>query len=287
MRASVTLFALIFLVKNSLQDCRSTEALTTCSWDTFTSTKSLHLANYKPHFTVSKGNLEKLPNGALKSMPEITTLQLSANKISRLEEGALEGLGKLKKLNLYDNRLTVIEQKSLTNCNSLEKLDLGMNQIASVDSKALENVQKLVELNLAFNLLKTVPKAINSLPNLQKLRLDNNQISILKAQAFSGLNGLRELWINDNKVAEIELNAFQGLAQLELLNLKANFLTTLNVDDIVDDVRNLQEVSVSLNDFKCDSLKEILDEFRKNHVQVTNGVSKNRNSINGISCKSL
>jgi len=274
-------------IKSSHQSCSSTVAITTCTWDTLKVARPLQVTDYQPYLSFTKGNLEHIPDGAFRLLPLVTVLQLSANKVKTLQEEAFDGLDNLKQLSLYDNRLTTIAQNSLKKCGKLEQLDLGMNKISSVHDKAFEHLNDLEKLNLAFNSLTAVPAAVNSLPNLKILRLDNNAIEFFKAGALSRLNQLKELKINDNKLTRIERDAFKGLISLKKLDLRSNFLVDLSVTDIVEHATDLNEINISINDFTCDKLRKVLADFRKQHVEVARGVSTSSKSVNGITCKPL
>ncbi|XP_066250104.1 leucine-rich repeat-containing protein 4C-like [Euwallacea similis] len=284
------IFLLIFTItiQTSTQSCSSTVAITTCTWDSLNTPKVLNLADYKPHLSFIKGNLENIPKAAFQFFQKVTTLQLSRNRIKTIEDGAFESLDNLKQLNLNDNQLISVGHNTLEHCPALEKLDLSLNKIASVDVKAFNHVSTgLIYLNLAFNALREIPAAVKTLGKLQLLRLDNNQITSLKKNDLSGLERLQELQINDNKLTVIEHNALKSLGHLQQLDIRSNFLTDINVQDFVGDARNLKKISLSLNNFKCSKLKSILEDFSRAQVEVARGVSKSSSSLHGISCRNI
>lgn len=271
--------------KYTHQACSSTVAITTCTWDTIKPNKPLHINDYRTYLSFSRGNLDAVPSSTFKYLPQVTTLQLSYNKIKNLEEDAFLGLQDLKELNLYDNQLKVIEKDIFKYCPKLEKLDLGMNKISNIHEKAFENLARLRQLNLAFNSLKAVPVAINHAPKLEIFSLSNNAIDILKSNVFSDLNKLQQLFVNDNKIATIEKHAFAGLVSLKQLDLGANYLTELDVEDLVNDAAALKSVRLSINDFKCSKLTDIVNQFKRYRIEVPQGGSRSSNTVNGIGCK--
>ncbi|XP_066154857.1 leucine-rich repeat-containing protein 4C-like [Euwallacea fornicatus] len=284
------IFMLLFtsVTQTFTQSCSSTVAITTCTWDSLNAPTALNLADYKPHLSFTKGNLEKVPKGAFKFFQKLTALELSRNRIKTIEDGAFQGLDNLKQLNLNDNQLISIGRNTLKHCPALEKLDLSLNKIAFVDVKAFEHVSTgLIHLNLAFNSLREVPAAVKTLEKLQFLRLDNNQITSFKRNDLSGLERLQELQMNDNKLTVIEHNALKTLGQLQQLDIRSNFLADVNVQDLVGDARNLKKISLSLNNFKCSKLKSILEDFSRAQVEVARGVSRSSSNFHGISCRNV
>ena len=90
--------------------------------------------------------------------------------------------------------------------------------------------------------------------SLKYLYLDNNQISSIGSDAFSGMTSLKDLYLNDNQISSIESSAFSGLVNLEVLYLGGNAsMTRLNLEDAgfsslrffkVDGNTNLTSVSL-------------------------------------------
>ncbi|XP_030754191.1 leucine-rich repeat-containing protein 4B-like [Sitophilus oryzae] len=264
--------------------CTSSVAITTCSWDSLKEHKPLRLDNYKQYLSISKGNLELIPSDSFKFLPQLAILQVKYNKVRKLDDDSFKGLNALQELNLYDNRLTLISSKVFKTLPLLEKLDLGMNKISNIEDGAFDSLSKLKHLNLGFNNLKVIPKTINSLINLQILNLNNNQISSLKANTFTSLKKLETLQLNDNNIQSIERNFFKHFNSLSKLDLSSNYLANLDVEDLKEGAVKLSAIKLSINSFKCDVLSQIVSKFKRYNIEVTRGVSKSKNNIEGITC---
>jgi slit 2 len=55
------------------------------------------------------------------------------------------------------------------------------------------------------------------LPNLVKLDLRRNQITVIEANAFEGASKIQELQMNENKMTEVHNKMFLGLHNLKTL----------------------------------------------------------------------
>lgn len=65
-------------------------------------------------------------------------------------------------------------------------------------------------------------------PYLKTLKLERNQLTIIRRQMFVGLDKLRKLELRFNKIHEIESDALDDLPHLWVLDLSHNKLTTLS-----------------------------------------------------------
>ena len=76
---------------------------------------------------------------------------------------------------------------------------------------------------------------------VQFLRVTNQQIKNLPANAFAGFSSLLEINMHDNEITSIDKDAFKGLQYLSLINLDFNNLT--NFDGALDSLIRLTKVS--------------------------------------------
>ena len=58
---------------------------------------------------------------------------------------------------------------------------------------------------------------ISPVSQLRELRLDSNQLSVIKNGTFEGLDALEVLSLLNNVITSIEAGALQGLPSLEIL----------------------------------------------------------------------
>ncbi|XP_078603924.1 uncharacterized protein LOC144877753 [Branchiostoma floridae x Branchiostoma japonicum] len=87
---------------------------------------------------------------------------------------------------------------------------------------------------------------LQHLPNLTRLYIDNNEITIILSQIFVGLQNLRELYLHNNSISVVEPGSFQHLVELTVLYLHYNRLTSLPSDAFVN-LNKLRTLSISHN----------------------------------------
>ena len=61
-----------------------------------------------------------------------------------------------------------------------------------------------------------------SLPRLQSLLLDHNQINVIQSGVFDNLPSLQNLYLNDNQISILPPNIFKNLSNLKLLYFRNN-----------------------------------------------------------------
>ena len=91
-------------------------------------------------------------------------------------------------------------------------------------SEALTSLPHLAELYLSGNLLKALPNsAFSHFLNLATLELSSSLISTVHIDAFKGLSStLKKLKLADNDLKEIPADAFYGLPKLHVLDIGRN-----------------------------------------------------------------
>ena len=127
----------------------------------------------------------------LSSLPSLTSLDLSSNKISEFSDGSLGQAAKLTKLVLRGNALT--STKGIGACSSLRTLDVGANQLTSLDD--LSTLVALATLTVSSNQLASLA-GVESLPSLTTLDAGANQLAdVAAAAALASVETLRAITI--------------------------------------------------------------------------------------------
>ncbi|XP_070768431.1 toll-like receptor 21 [Enoplosus armatus] len=103
--------------------------------------------------------------------------------------------------------------------------------------------QSAINLTISMNPLKHIPnKSFVPLPNLQHLRIDNNNLTIIDRFAFQNLHRLKSLNVSFNNISELNPFLFKDLHNLTFLSLTNNklkqlpkgiFSTVLNLDTLI------------------------------------------------------
>uniref|UniRef100_UPI00398E89CE toll-like receptor 3 n=1 Tax=Pristiophorus japonicus TaxID=55135 RepID=UPI00398E89CE len=137
----------------------------------------------------------------------------------------------LTSLDLSSNRLTTMPDNSLHWLHSLEYLYLENNNIRRITPKMFAGLENLKSLNLKKGLtVQDIPNKVESiiddysfqgLKNLVYLNLEDNTIASIKAHTFSGLTSLKYLSMYNCLVdlKTISNETFMSLAESPLVNL--------------------------------------------------------------------
>eukprot|EP00058_Branchiostoma_floridae_P003420 XP_002588908.1 hypothetical protein BRAFLDRAFT_89096 [Branchiostoma floridae] len=131
--------------------------------------------------SVTRNNLNHLPENAFTHLQKLEELRLPHNKIARLAVGTFNGLRNLKELALDYNELRVLQRDQLRGLPNLRNLYLEHNAIASVEPDTFVDMPYLEGIYLGHNLLSEFPwDAASRIKSLQSLNLRFNRISVLR-----------------------------------------------------------------------------------------------------------
>ncbi|XP_074097350.1 leucine-rich repeat and fibronectin type-III domain-containing protein hattifattener isoform X2 [Cotesia typhae] len=242
--------------------------------------------------------LEEIPTSSLRSLRNLTVLDLSLNKITKVEDNAFRTL-KLVTLKLSDNEITLAPaafrglEKTLKNLNlkgtkqkkvpealrglkTLAFLDLSQNSIrelpGAAGQKGFEGLDSLTGLNLERNLIQSIgPDAFHGIKNtLSSLSLLNNLIPDFPTAAINSIHDLRVLDIGFNLITELPVNAFANNPSVTLLAIDGNPLSTVPEEALARLNGTLRGLSLGGRFLVCDcKLRWIAQWIRTKDLQVT------------------
>ncbi|XP_078041964.1 leucine-rich repeat and fibronectin type-III domain-containing protein hattifattener [Augochlora pura] len=243
-------------------------------------------------------DITEVPSGTLKTLRNLTVLDLSMNKITRVNDNTFAGL-KLVTLKLSDNEVTLAAgafrtlERSLKNLNlkgtrqkkvpealrglrTLAFLDLSQNSIrelpGSAGTKAFEGLESLTGLNLERNLIQNIGSdAFFGVKNtLSSLSLLNNLIPDFPTAAINSIQDLRVLDIGFNLITILPVNAFQKNPSITLLAIDGNPLSTVPEEALARLNGTLRGLSLGGRFLVCDcKLRWIVDWIKTRDLQVT------------------
>ncbi|XP_077302328.1 peroxidasin [Arctopsyche grandis] len=102
-------------------------------------------------------------------------------------------------------------------------------------------------LDLRFNKIRDIPPgAFSNLKHLTTLLLNNNHLTMLRANTFEGLFNLRYLYLYKNRIHHIDDDAFKGLKNLQQLYLHYNEISAFN-EEVFSHVQNLERLFLQNN----------------------------------------
>uniref|UniRef100_A0A182KGJ7 Uncharacterized protein n=1 Tax=Anopheles christyi TaxID=43041 RepID=A0A182KGJ7_9DIPT len=126
-------------------------------------------------------------------------------------------------------------------------LEFGHNKLRSLEL-CRWNLPKLSLLHLSSNSFVTLPLCFDHIPSLKRLDMSNNLLSNISVQAFAKLDSLVSLDFSSNQITFIELNTPHYPKNLQLLKLRNNRLTSLDLSFVPV---QLLEVNVQRNLISC------------------------------------
>uniref|UniRef100_A0A8C4T4S1 Podocan like 1 n=1 Tax=Erpetoichthys calabaricus TaxID=27687 RepID=A0A8C4T4S1_ERPCA len=291
-------------------DCPTSEAVE-CGGVDLTAFPS-NLSNSIQHLSLQNNRLEEIPYDELSKLTQLKTLNLHNNRLSSagLPDEALLYLGNLQYIYLASNRLTIaprILPRALRivdmAANTLEEifpLTFGEKphlksvylhdnklQSSGLPDSLFNGSDSVSTLILSNNLLSVAPRYLPL--GLNRLHLQNNQISWIPKETFSQQLQLRELYLQNNRLTDpgLEPSTFSKLRSLEYLDLSMNNLTHIPVglpanivilhlgknrissvsEAGVSGIRNLEYLLLQNNVLTADSIHhEAFGKLRKLHT---------------------
>lgn len=279
---------------------------------TITSTAFTHLVNLNT-ITIDNINIKTIKSNTFSSLPLLKTVVLTNNtKLSSLSKKSFNNLIKLNSVQI-DNNLKLkeivqwfvavpnIAKISLQNCaiksiiksgfnelTNLTELNLSQNRLTSIATKRFDPLINLKTLNLAQNKIATISNnAFSQLNNLQSLNLGDNELNKLTSQAFNGLNNLVDLSLIRNLINNLNYESF-ALGNLKTLILEENYITELDVAQLLEKAPQLKTLNIHKNLFLCEHLQVIIDQLDAKEINYNGTKSliepRTVDHINGVVC---
>lgn len=161
---------------------------------------------------LSKGRIFALRQGVFSWLKDVTTIDVSQNRVNQIHKNAFDGLeGHLKMLNLSHNLLGEVYSHTFASLTSLEVLDLSHNHIGVLGHGSFQGLPNLKALFLTGNSLPNLGFPA-PLPKLQYLLLNDNKLSSARSLALFARN-IKYLNIKENRLTNLE-DVHVFLAQL-------------------------------------------------------------------------
>ncbi|KAG8201685.1 hypothetical protein JTE90_012750 [Oedothorax gibbosus] len=201
---------------------------------------------------------------------DITTKDLSWNRITEVKEDEFTKYKHLQELNIANNLLESIPYSAFLKLSTLRTLNLQNNVFQSIPSLSFKPLVNLENLYLSYNeIFPPSEESFTYLPRLLKLFLDGasleeipvlslknlsrlellslayNKIKTIPDRAFHSLTSLNTLCLENNEIEFVASNAFEGLNNLKVLEINRNHL--LEIPIALASLPLLKELSFSDN----------------------------------------
>ncbi|KAG8313701.1 hypothetical protein J6590_002172 [Homalodisca vitripennis] len=182
------------------------------------------------------------------SLYNLEELYLSKNDIKHIEARAFTGLKRLRILDLSNNEIVVLHKDIFQQGLPIRILNLKNCSLAKVDKGTFRGMTNLNELNLEHNMLDGDSLSVFDIPGLRRLRLGNNNLTIINNVTFKRLPSLQLLTLENNGIKNVPSDAFVYNQRIYFLSLSRNWIksfpkVTLTV------LTNLRELRLNQNEF--------------------------------------
>ncbi|CAM9840014.1 unnamed protein product [Lampetra planeri] len=127
----------------------------------------------------------------------------------------------------------------------LEELDLAHNRIVSLTPRA---AMPILHIDASHNALTELPP-LGFLLRLTRLKINDNQIAHLPADAFTALVDLQELFLGNNRLGTLDQSSFTNMDSLRMLSLHGNDLASVSAN-LMSSMSNLDVLDISNNSLK-------------------------------------
>ena len=211
---------------------------------TFATLSSLQVLN------VAYNQIHIVSSRAFISNPLLKILVLSHNQISEIPEDTLNRLEILESLSLDHNNIEDLHFNS--SLSSLTDLALNNNNITTIPT-FIRHSKNLRTIDIGENYISVIDSesGFALLPNLYGLRLEGNQIELVRNDTFyridntTQVSNLNVLNLARNKINTLKPGTFKGLQKLRALRLDSNQLEDIN--GVVSSLSSLEWFNVSSN----------------------------------------
>ncbi|XP_076247086.1 leucine-rich repeat domain-containing glycoprotein 150 [Calliopsis andreniformis] len=220
-------------------------------------------------------------NPELRTLPEFKTtgLEYETYSVHRfecsncglnyLEEGTFNSMPAITRLNLSRNRLTELPNGLLSRLSSLRFLDLSENIISTLNSNMFRGATGLTKLNLAANPLVTLQVTpFLMTPSLTKLDVSRCALERVWSEARVPLTSLRFLSVRENRLRRITVEELKATPAIVSLDLSHNPLDC--DDEFNESVQWLTDHGVT----PIETLRYISNYGNGDNYQESDGISQ-------------
>jgi Leucine rich repeat len=201
---------------------------------------------------LSHNSLTTLPKNLFKPLKNIERIDLEKNKLTTISFDEFVTNRKLKELNLRSNNIQKIDLIQHEGEFSIKKLWLNANNLTNIFElcklRQLESLELSANHNLDFKTFQ-----FSCWRELQTLELANTDLKKLKNdyRLFADLAKLKKLLIPSNNLRVLCVGNFPELPALEVLDIKENYLNSLDARELKRKFPKLKKIYLSKNLWSC------------------------------------
>ncbi|KAG8191832.1 hypothetical protein JTE90_022821 [Oedothorax gibbosus] len=232
---------------------------------------------------LGQNNIKEIKEDFGKNIRNLEVLFLDNCSLVQLPSTIFQHMSELKEINLKANKLENIPPGLFHNLGSLVELDLSKNRIVSLEGAFLGN-DMLRKIVLSENFIEKCGDMFHGMQSLVSVDFTQNHLQVIENDDFSSSPLLKDLLLGKNAINRLDSDAFADLRHLQKLNLRQNYIYSLNRS--VRDLPELKELDLSDNNLKKIDVKDMenLQNLKrlylaKNELESVQGAFRNLRSV--------
>ena len=180
---------------------------------------------------LTHNQLTKLTNTSFSSLPHLRYLYLNSNNMSTIESGAFQALPELYSIMLTNNNFTSLPTTIFSKNLKLKLVDLTVNRFVSFPGNALNSVPSLTQLRIDENFLSSLNFTGWRSRNMTSLVLKANRFSSFHEDDFLPLKETRIDLISfvNNNLTSLQNGLFQHLEGVREMRLSGNLIRNFSL----------------------------------------------------------
>lgn len=213
---------------------------------------------------------------------DIEQLTFEGCSLNRIDDEAFFSkiFTQVKRLCLFSNNISSLNRLIFSKFIELDQIFIQNNIIDYAESNLLANIAntlKVLQLDGAIkdsHVLRNITGE-KMLWNLESLFIQDNFITVLTPDLFTGIPKIRSLYLENSRIMEIRSNTFEPMAgSLEQLFLRSNQISTLpkGIFNFVLSSKKIFQVYLTENNWHCDCELKWMKEFIEKHPSVVNQI---------------
>lgn len=167
-------------------------------------------------------SIDILPTNAINSN-YLSSLRLINNNIKRID-GKIGSLPALSILDLSINKLKYFSADFLSDPGVINQLNLSHNEINEIGKNMFKGCVELYEIYIDNNKLEYLtPDVFKDVPKIEILNLNANQLTNLNGQAFAvDMSSLKNFMFKDNLLMYLNVDLLQKIKNIKYMELGGN-----------------------------------------------------------------
>ena len=153
----------------------------------------------------------------------LTSLHVRGNHITAITDGFFS-MPSLTILDISENRLKTLPWNALSELDYLESMFASNNELTSLRNKTIGGFKRLNTLEIKNNHIVEIEEGFLDIPFLNRVVMSRNR---LKQLPWADLSKVQFIDASDNRITELGNKATKGFRYLSILDVRSNHITAI------------------------------------------------------------